>query len=261
MGRSSNPKINHLVIQEAAVHKDIVIGNFNDTFQNLYKKMILSITWPLERNCRASYILKTDDDCFVNVGNLLHWLNSQHTMNSTQPIYAGRVQEENLVIRDKTSRYYVSKSNHPKPFYSPYVSGGGYVFSANLLPLLSKFAETSPLFPNEDALLGSLMLRIGVKPIDNAKFLPLIFCVTPSQSKLKEMNMCALSRQIILHGVRGVQQLRMHFNNALLNSLSSLCTRESSYENIRDQCHVYETEDGIGHLFENKGTPRKILPS
>ena len=112
------------------------------------------------------------------------------------------------------------------------------MFSGNLLPLLSKVAEISPLFPNEDALLGSLMLRVGVKPIDNVKFLPLIFCAMPLESELKEMNMCALSKQIIVHEVRGVQQLRMHFNNALLNSLSSLCTLESSYENIRDQCQM-----------------------
>ena len=234
IGKSSNPKLNHLVIQEAAIHKDIVIGAFQDTFRNLYMKMMLSLTWPLEQNCNASYILKTDEDCFVNIRNLLHWLNEYDITNGTQPIYAGRVQDNMPVIREKDSRYYVSEKEFPEPYFHPYVSGGGYVFSGNLLPLLFKVSKRSPLFPNEDALLGSLMHRIGVTPTDNLKFLPFIFCFP--NSKLKETYMCGLSRQIIVHGVKEQEQLEMHFNSALLNYLPSFCSLPDSYENIRDQC-------------------------
>ena len=239
MGRSSNPKINHLVIQEAAVHKDIVIGNFNDTFRNLYKKMILSIEWPLEQNCSASYVLKTDEDCFVNVGNLLHWLNSYHVINGTRPIYAGRVQIGMPVIRDENSRYFVSEKEFPKPYFSPYASGGGYVFSGTLLPLLSIAAETSPLFPNEDALLGSLMIRAGVNPTDNTKFLPLVYCRHPD--KARQENVCGISKQIVIHGVKEKLQIQMHFSNALLNYQSLFCSSLRSsfnYEEMRNHCEM-----------------------
>ena len=244
VAKSSNPKINHLVMQEAAIHKDIVIGTFEDTFRNLYRKMILSINWPLEQNCNASYIFKTDEDCFVNVGNLLNWLNNYRIINGTRPIYAGRVKKDSQVVRDKNDRYYVSRRQHPKPYYSPYVSGGGYVFSGSLLPLLSEVSKSSPLFPNEDALLGSLMHRVGVKPRDNTKFLPFVYCISVSE-KFKEGKMCGISRQIIVHGVEGKKQLKMHFNSALLNYLPSFCTLNDSYENIRDQCDYDEGVDEI----------------
>ena len=139
----------------------MVIGKFEDTFRNLYMKMILSLNWPLEQNCSASYILKTDEDCFVNIGNLLHWLNSYHAINGTNQIYTGRGMP---VVRDKNSRFYVSRKLHPETNFYPYASGGGYVFSRRLLSLLSEKERVSPLFPNEDALLSTFMRRVGVNP-------------------------------------------------------------------------------------------------
>lgn len=205
------------------------MGKFNDTFRNLYKKMILSISWPLKDNCSASYILKTDEDCFVN------WLDRYHITNGTQPIYVGRRQDDMPVVRDEQNRY-VSKKEFPNPYFYPYASGGGYVFSGKLLPFLVNVSKTAPLFPNEDALFGSLMHRIGVEPTDHVKFIPFIFCQGNSRHELRETQMCALSRQIVVHGIEGQQQLKMHFNNALLNSLPSLCSLQDSYENIRDNC-------------------------
>lgn len=204
-------------------------------------KMLFSITWPLDQKCHANYILKTDEDCFVNVGNLLNWLSNHHETNGTGVLYAGRVQPDMPVVRDNTSRYYVSEIDHPAATFQPYVSGGGYVFSGNLLPSLAKVSKTSPLFANEDALLGSLMYQLGVQPTDNIKFLPSIFCGFSSGmefTKFREANMCGLSRQIVLHWYKDKGQLKMHFNSAILNYFSSFCSLQENYENMRDQCQL-----------------------
>ncbi|KAL9968133.1 hypothetical protein ACROYT_G026466 [Oculina patagonica] len=241
IGQSSNPNLNHLVDQEASIYKDIVVGSFEDTYRNLYKKMIFSINWPLDQKCDATYIFKTDEDCFVNVGNLLNWLSNYHEINGTRALYAGRVQFVMPVIRDNTSRYYVSERDHPAEKFQPYVSGGGYVLSGFLLPLLAKVSKTSPLFANEDALLGSLLHRLGVQPTDNKKFLPSILCVfelttAADMEKFQEANMCGLSRQIVLHGFREKRQLEMHFNSAILNYFPSFCSLRSNYKDMRDRC-------------------------
>ena len=236
VGKSLDSTTDRLVVQEAAIYKDIVIGTFEDTFRNLYKKMIWGLTWPMEENCSASYILKTDEDCFVNVGNILHWLDRYHIItNGTQPIYAGRRQDNMPVVRDKENRYYLSKEEFPEEEFYPYASGGGYVFSGTLLPLLSNVSKTAPLFPNEDALFGSLMRRIGVEPTDNTKIIPLVYC--ERAHKIQEERMCSLSKQFILHGVKGKEQLKMHFNSALFSSVSSLCSGlPDSDDEMRDRC-------------------------
>ena len=101
-----------------------------------------------------------------------------------------------------------------------------------------KFQSRHRYFPNEDALLGSLMHRIGVQPTDNTKFLPLIYCSNPERTRLVA-NICALSKQIVLHGVKERQQLRMHFSSAVFNNLAPFCLAfESNYDygEIRDRC-------------------------
>lgn len=213
-----------------------MIGSFKDTYRNLNMKMIFSLKWPLEQKCRVSYILKTDEDCYVNIWNLLHWLRSYHEANGSRPLYAGRVQTEMPVVRDTKSRYYVSEEDHPADIYKPYASGGGYVISASLLPALVNVSRTSPIFANEDALLGSLMYRIGIQWTDNQKFLPLIFCSHLNKYRFRDMHMCGLSRQIILHDIRGRLQLEMHFNSALYNHFPSLCSSHMNYEDMRDVC-------------------------
>ena len=213
-----------------------MIGSFKDTYRNLNMKMIFSLKWPLEQKCRVSYILKTDEDCYVNIWNLLHWLRSYHEANGWRPLYAGRVQTEMPVVRDTKSRYYVSEEDHPADIYKPYASGGGYVISASLLPALVNVSRTSPIFANEDALLGSLMYRIGIQWTDNQKFLPLIFCSHLNKYRFRDMHMCGLSRQIILHGIRGRLQLEMHFNSALYNHFPSLCSSHMNCEDMRDVC-------------------------
>lgn len=236
IGQSSDPRLNDLVLQEANIYKDIMIGSFQDTYRNLNMKMIFSLKWPLEQKCRVSYILKTDEDCYVNIWNLLHWLRSYHEANGWRPLYAGRVQTEMPVVRDTKSRYYVSEEDHPADIYKPYASGGGYVISASLLPALVNVSRTSPIFANEDALLGSLMYRIGIQWTDNQKFLPLIFCSHLNKYRFRDMHMCGLSRQIILHGIRDRLQLEMHFNSALYNHFPSLCSSHMNYEDMRDVC-------------------------
>ena len=113
------------------------------------------------------------------------------------------------------------------------------MFSGTLLPPLSIAAETSPLFPNEEALLGSLMRRAGVKPKDNTKFLPLVFCRHPD--KAHQENVCGISKQIVVHGVKEKLQIQMHFSNALLNHQSLFCSSLQSsynYEEMRNDCEL-----------------------
>jgi len=57
--------------------------------------------------------------------------------------------------------------------------------------------------------------------------------------KLKEANMCGLSKQFIVHGVREKQKLKIHLNSTLLNSLPSFCNLQNGYENLRNQCHTF----------------------
>jgi len=55
------------VNREFERHKDLVQGNFIDSYRNLTLKAVLGLRW-LSQYCRqAPFVIKTDDDTFINI--------------------------------------------------------------------------------------------------------------------------------------------------------------------------------------------------
>ena len=88
LGRHPQPENFNLteLRQEAAAHGDLLMGDFQDTYRNLTRKMMAGLHW-VSRNCpRAAFVLKADQDTFVNVERLLDALNElQRTQPSMMP--------------------------------------------------------------------------------------------------------------------------------------------------------------------------------
>ena len=226
MGRHEDNIINNLVQREARVNGDIVTGDFLDSFRNLSRKMVLSINWPLH-HCRAQFILKTDEDCYVNVPLLIDWLLEHQAINGSKPLYAGNLRVRSEVIREYEQRYdpkyYVSTEEYPEKFYPDYISGGGYVFSWRLLPELSRVSKKIPLIPIEDACLGLLMRSIGVKPIGDSRFLPYIWC-EQEWGGLQELPLCHFLGPFVIHGIEKKMQITMHYNVRIMTHVPTICS-------------------------------------
>ena len=73
IGKSNDQVIEYLVQSEANTFQDIVQGNFLDEYYHLSLKTILGLTWA-DKFCPGSYLMKTDDDVFVNLRELTPWL-------------------------------------------------------------------------------------------------------------------------------------------------------------------------------------------
>ena len=70
MGQSSNQRINDLIAQENESYGDIVQENFIDTYRNLTYKAIMAVKWISKYCTHANYIVKVDDDVFVDTFKL-----------------------------------------------------------------------------------------------------------------------------------------------------------------------------------------------
>ncbi|EDO33345.1 predicted protein, partial [Nematostella vectensis] len=162
IGRSQNKTIQSALDFESKKSSDIVFGDFEDSYSNLYKKMVLGIRWA-HTFCTADYILKTDDDCYINAHALITWLDSYHMVNASQPLYTGRLVEDRRVIRDKEDRNYLSMEEYPDAEFPAYIAGGGYLFSGFLLLRLISGSKRVKMFPVEDACFGTIMNEIRVR--------------------------------------------------------------------------------------------------
>ncbi|NXF65109.1 B3G5A glucosaminyltransferase, partial [Ciccaba nigrolineata] len=61
---------------EALHHGDLLQGAFADVYANLTLKTLLLLRWATSRCPAASFLLKADDDVFINLPALITYLTS-----------------------------------------------------------------------------------------------------------------------------------------------------------------------------------------
>ncbi|EDV26765.1 uncharacterized protein TRIADDRAFT_15221, partial [Trichoplax adhaerens] len=178
IGRSTDAYINLTVENEAKRYGDILIGQFIDHFKNLTEKTILGMYWAATY-CRPQYYYKGDDDVFVNQANLFHYLIQRNRQLSRRPdlqlaptLWAGNVGEKNRdVVRQNTSKYYVSYKDYSRSIYPKYCSGFAYIMSANVLKgMLHAVQYKRKIQSIDDVFIGMLGQQIGLVPTHDHRF-------------------------------------------------------------------------------------------
>ncbi|XP_055709783.1 beta-1,3-galactosyltransferase 6 [Phlebotomus papatasi] len=149
--------------EERKKHKDILLlENIWDSYSNLTRKLLESFH-QLHEKFSFDYLLKCDDDTFVDLAILLQDLQTYHAnlkmvysrIDNQQPIprlywgyfhgrahikTAGQWKEQNYDLCDK---------------YLPYALGGGYVVSGSIISQLSDQRVSLKVFRSEDISMGT----------------------------------------------------------------------------------------------------------
>ncbi|XP_039451236.1 beta-1,3-galactosyltransferase 2-like [Culex pipiens pallens] len=169
------------LLNESEVYGDIIQESFIDSYNNLTLKTIMMLKW-VNNNCdgRVKYIMKCDDDTFVNVPNLLQVL-----LGGTVPLYKASIPfyDRNTVavksaknrlvqvrrlltgflfceakpITDTSSKWYSPNYMYNKEFYPNYLSGSGYLMNLDAAKLLYRRLLTTPIFHLEDVYLTGIV--------------------------------------------------------------------------------------------------------
>lgn len=129
----SNKKYNWVswsdIEREGREHRDLVVGDFLESYHNLTPKHMMGLEW-VDRFCpQATFVLKQDDDIIVDYFQLDVLLG--------QPPFAsvvedkgqilGKVLHHQTVIRDPSSKWFVSKDEYPSDIFPSFVSGWAYI--------------------------------------------------------------------------------------------------------------------------------------
>lgn len=157
LGRWRNERTRHILLQEKRKHEDLVIGDFEDSYKNLTRKILFGLKWMSIYCGEAEYILKADVDVFVNIPRLVEIL-TKNPANLTGSVY-GHLYGGGRVAR--TGRWAVSNEEFPMSRYPPYMSGTSYVISGASAPRLLYASQHLPYLSIEDAFIT------GVLPIIN----------------------------------------------------------------------------------------------
>lgn len=155
LGKSRDEAVNQANSKENSVHGDLITGNFIDSYNNLTLKTISYLQW-VDENCnRVKYILKTDDDVFINIPRLMNFLETRHRKR----VIYGRTCFRWKADRNPKSKYYLTVEEYPVMFYPLFCSGPAYVLTGDIVHDLYMKALKTDYIKLEDVFLTGIVAK------------------------------------------------------------------------------------------------------
>lgn len=165
-GESDNNDLKWKLEKERVQNGDIVQGSFADTYANLTYKHMMGLKWAEQFCPHAKFIAKVDDDIYIDIYSLADELRTRFGLDTDTKhlICCGHMFRSNHVIRDKSDKYYVSKTEWSRDgTYPPFCSGAAIMYSKDVATELLEESTVVKYFKLEDVYAtGLLRQRIGV---------------------------------------------------------------------------------------------------
>ncbi|XP_040197988.1 beta-1,3-galactosyltransferase 2-like [Rana temporaria] len=149
--------------EESEAFGDIVQQDFMDTYYNLTLKTLMGMEWVVKFCPTASYVLKIDDDMFLNVDYLVHQLLRPELPVHTN-YFTGQIVKNTGPVRGKAYKWYVPKDVYPNDTYPPYCAGTGYVFSADMAKKIYDISQVIRVISIEDSFMGICLYELHIPP-------------------------------------------------------------------------------------------------
>ncbi|XP_040261369.1 beta-1,3-galactosyltransferase 9 [Bufo bufo] len=165
LGRPQVEAAQDNLLHEAQLHQDLVQGCFPDPSEALKAAMMLE--WIV--SCpSARFILKADDQVFVNVESL-----SRHLLTleaRTAEIYTGRVVHQARPDRDPHSQSFVPMTSYSDTFYPDYCSASAMVVSQQAARKMYLVSDRVSLAVPAEVFIGLCAHQAGVLPVHSSRF-------------------------------------------------------------------------------------------
>ncbi|XP_067309271.1 lactosylceramide 1,3-N-acetyl-beta-D-glucosaminyltransferase B [Pseudorasbora parva] len=191
-------------------YRDLIQQDFMDTFHNLTLKLLLQLGWKETYCPHSQFLMSADDDVFVHIPNLVHYLQR----SNDKDFWIGRVHRGSPPVRDKKSKYYVSRDMYPWLSYPDYTPGSGYVLSRDVAARIYQASLTlNASFHIDDVFLGICAKVMGIAPEDHVFF---------SGEGKAPYHRCIYNQMMTSHGhVSDIREMWQHATEAEAGQVSS----------------------------------------
>ncbi|KAL0548473.1 hypothetical protein IC582_012926 [Cucumis melo] len=151
IGFDKNTQVNLELWREVEAYGDIQLMPFVDYYSLITLKTIAICIFGT-KILPAKYIMKTDDDAFVRIDEVLSGVKSRP---ATGLLY-GLISFDSSPHRDKDSKWHISEEEWPNATYPPWAHGPGYVISRDIAKFIVRGHQNRSLklFKLEDVAMG-----------------------------------------------------------------------------------------------------------
>ena len=179
LGEVPDTKLRDSIAKENDQFRDFIQEDFIDSYDNLTYKTIMGFKWAATKCAAAKFVMKTDDDMFVNVPNVLNLALNNSVLLQTNIV--GKCFQMKKPNRDRKSKWFASNSSYPQNYYSGFCTGTGYLTSMHVVNRIYKISPYVPFFHLEDVYVGLCIKRLGYSvedmPVFNSQFLWTRICI------------------------------------------------------------------------------------
>ncbi|XP_030758133.1 beta-1,3-galactosyltransferase 5-like [Sitophilus oryzae] len=170
-GRVHDKNLQKDIEKESDGYGDVIQGNFLDTYRNLTYKTMTAFKFVLYHCNKASYVLKIDDDAFVNMPLLLNFLKNDLSANGTDNLFLCNVKTGSMVNRDVHSKWYISEKELSNDYFPSYCSGWYTLLSPDVIFRLYATTQKLKYISVEDAFIyGIARQKANITQKDFTRF-------------------------------------------------------------------------------------------
>ncbi|XP_034189218.1 beta-1,3-galactosyltransferase 5 isoform X1 [Osmia lignaria lignaria] len=194
LGATLDPKVEMILRKEQKTYNNIIRGKFLDSYSNLTLKTISTLEWVDSYCPKVKFLLKTDDDMFINVPRLQAFI-MKHAKDKN--VIFGRLAKKWKPIRNKKSKYYVSQTQFKHTVFPDFTTGPAYLLSTDIVRKLYDAAFDQTYLKLEDVFVTGIVAdKLGIKRTHANEFL----------NKKISYSACNVQRGISIHMVKYVEQ-------------------------------------------------------
>ncbi|KAK2551011.1 N-acetyllactosaminide beta-1 [Acropora cervicornis] len=165
LGQTRNSNHSKQLLREEAYYGDLIRADYFEDYWNQTLKIEMGFEWAA-KYCNFTFLLKADDDVFVNTPALLSLLDNTKTPKTG--LYLGHLYKHPRVQRK--GKWLVTQEEYNETHYPDFCAGPGYILSQDVIVSFVNIFNNISKFRIDDVYVGMLAKEAGVIPRHHAGF-------------------------------------------------------------------------------------------
>ena len=205
VGIAKDDQTNAQVLKESKENEDIIVNNITDTYENLSLKTLSAFNWLLSFCSKSEFLLKVDDDMFVQVEKVVNKVRETLEKSQKKKIIMGNISRNWKPVRNPQSKYFITEAQYSEERYPDFATGPSYLVSRDAVRDIFEHAMDLNYIHLEDVFLT------GVVAEDVQVFREDIHEFKNNAVRIPAQFMgCTIEKSFTIHKVQPSEQLELH---------------------------------------------------